>query len=169
MSTHTPSTIIAVTSGDARHDQVVDRATEVASQTGATVILFDLDAAISPLESPLPTDWSGQGEQEQFGDRLDPGDLDAAGQGALADRVRVVRAAGVAAFGWLPPKADGNALAEYAARQAADLVLVSTEDTDLIEALRQQPALDARAVAAGIDRPTKAPGERIHVEAVPPA
>ena len=158
-----------MTSGDARHDRVVDRAAEVASQTGATVILFDLDAAISPLESPLPTDWSGQGEQEQFGDRLDPGDLDAAGQGALADRVRVVRAAGVTAFGWLPPKADGKALAEYAARQAADLVLVSTEDTDLIDALREQPALDARAVAAASDRTTKAPGGRIHVEAVPPA
>jgi hypothetical protein len=132
-----PGTIIAVTSDEQRHRSVVERAATVASESGATVILFDINAgSLGPLESPLPTVLSAEGDQEQFGNRLDPGDLDAAGQGALADRVRVVRAAGIDAFGWLPDKADAQALARYAAEQAADLVLVSADDTDLIEGLR---------------------------------
>lgn len=131
-----PSTIIAVTSKETRHVPVLNRAAALGKEAGATVILFDLDADLGPFESPLPTDWSGEGEQQQFGSRLDPNDLDAAGQAALADRVRTVRSAGVDAFGWLPPKADASALVDYAAEQAADLVLVSTEDTDLINGLR---------------------------------
>lgn len=171
MSTHAPATIIAITSDEERHRAVMDRAAELASQSGATVILYDLGADLSPLESPLPTEWSGDGQEEQFGDRLDPGDLEAAGQGALADKVRAVRAAGVKAFGWLPDKADGSTLAEYAARQAADLVLVSTEDGELIDALR--PSVGAAAGAS----PAAAAGEAaagptatgLRVETVPPA
>ena len=146
--TMNPGTIIAVTSDDQRHRPVIDRAASLASETGATVILFDLDADLGPLESPLPTAWSGDGTEEQFGNRLSPGDLDAAGQSALADQVRVVRAAGVSAFGWLPPKADGPALAEYATDQHAEQVIVSSEDAELVEALR---------------------ATAIRVEAVPPA
>ncbi len=158
-----PSTIIAVTSKETRHLPVLDRAAALGKESGATVILFDLDADLGPFESPLPTNWSGDGEQQQFGSRLDPSDLDAAGQAALADRVRVVRASGVETFGWLPPKADASALVEYAAKQAADLVLVSTEDTQLIEALRASP----EASASEQDR-TDAATKHIRVEAVMP-
>src|SRR5215212_6523038 len=162
-STMKPNTIIAVTSDDARHRPVLDRAVSLANESGATVILYDLDADLGPLMSPLPTQWSGEGEQEQFGDRLEPNDLEAAGQGTLADQVRVVRAAGVKAFGWLPPKADAESLADYAARQSADLVLVSTEERDLVQAFKER-ATDGRGDRAGSrgDRP-------IHVEAIPPA
>src|SRR5215213_10952740 len=69
-STMKPNTIIAVTSDDARHRPVLDRAVSLANESGATVILYDLDADLGPLMSPLPTEWSGEGEQEQFGDRL---------------------------------------------------------------------------------------------------
>ncbi len=164
MSPEKPGTIIAVTSDDDRHRSVVERAATVASESGATVILFDIDAgSLGPLESPLPTVLSAEGEREQFGKRLDPGDLDAAGQGALADRVRVVRAAGVDAFGWLPDKADAQALAQYAAEQAADLVLVSADDTDLIEGLRGgEPASGSGQSGGGM-------GRRPQVEAVPAA
>jgi hypothetical protein len=158
-----PNTIIAVTSDDARHRPVLDRAVSLANESGATVILYDLDADLGPLMSPLPTEWSGEGEQEQFGDRLEPNDLEAAGQGTLADQVRVVRAAGVKAFGWLPPKADAESLAEYAARQSADVVLVSTEDKDLVEAFRRSASGD------GGDRARSSTGRSIEVEAVPPA
>ncbi len=164
MSPEKPGTIIAVTSDDDRHRSVVERAATVASESGATVILFDIDAgSLSPLESPLPTVLSAEGQGEQFGNRLDPGDLDAAGQGALADRVRVVRAAGVDAFGWLPDKADAQALAEYAAEQAADLVLVSADDTDLIEGLR------AGETGNGSDNGAGASRTGLQVEAVPAA
>jgi phosphopantothenate synthetase len=69
----------------------------------------------------------------------------------------------VKAFGWLPPKADAESLAEYAARQSADVVLVSTEDKDLVEALRRSATGDAR------DRARSRTGRSIEVEAVPPA
>ena len=171
MRTNPPATIVAVTSRSDRHRHVVDRAAAVASQTGATVILYAFDAAPSPLESPLPTGWSSDGTEEQFGDRLDPGDLDAAGQAAVADQVRAVRAAGVKAFGWLPPKAGAESLADYAARQRADLVLVSTEDADLVEALRSSVAAVPAGVAGGQgDRrePRNAADAGIRLEAVPP-
>ena len=127
----TLKTIIAVTTEDDSHRSVIDRAAGLASESKATLILYDLDADMGPLESPLPTAWSGDGEEEQFGDRLAPNDLEAAGRSALADQVRVVRAAGVEAFGWLPEKADADSLVQYATDQAADLVLVSIDDTTL--------------------------------------
>jgi nucleotide-binding universal stress UspA family protein len=154
------ATIVAVTSDDQRHLAVLARAAAAARERGATVILFDLDADLGPFESALPTAWSGDGEEEQFGSRLDAGDLDAAGQPRLAERVRALQEAGIQASGWLPPNADADALAEYAARQGADLVLLSTEDTDLIASLRSKASGDADTEP---DR-----GGGIHVEAVPP-
>jgi nucleotide-binding universal stress UspA family protein len=133
---NSPETIIAVTSDEPRHRKVLDRAAAVATETGATVILFDLDADLGPFESPLPTEWSAEGEEEEFSSRLSPPDLEAAGQAALADRVRALRAAGVKAFGWLPPKADGDELARYAQEQNADVVVLSAEDADLIDHLK---------------------------------
>ena len=127
----TLKTIIAVTTEDDSHRSVIDRAAGLASESKATLILYDLDADMGPLESPLPTAWSGDGEEDQFGDRLAPNDLEAAGRSALADQVRVVRAAGVEAFGWLPEKGDAESLVQYATNQAADLVLVSIDDTTL--------------------------------------
>jgi hypothetical protein len=159
--TKPPETIIAVTSDQARHRAVLDRAATVASESGATVILFDLDADLGPFESPLPTEWSGEGEEDQFGSRLDPPDLEAAGQAALADRVRALRAAGVKAFAWLPPKADAEALVRYAAEQRADVVLLSADDAELIDKL-QAATIDVQGHRGG-----RREAERIHVEAVP--
>jgi hypothetical protein len=157
-----PTTIIAVTSKEKRHAPVLDRATALGREAGATVILFDLDADMGPFESPLPTDWSGDGEEEQFGSRLDPNDLEAAGQAAMAGKVQAIRSAGVDAFGWLPSKADAASLVDYANQQAADLVVVSTEDTQLLEGLRattgERPEEEPQAAAAA----------GIRVEAVPP-
>jgi hypothetical protein len=169
--THVPSTIIAVTTEDDRHAMVIDRAADLAIETNATVILYNLDADMGPLESPLPTAWSGDGEEEQFGDRLDPNDLEAAGRSALADQVRVIRAAGIEAFGWLPPKADADALVEYATRQGAELVLVSTDDAALIDALHSTLPQAVRAATATKRRRGNrpAPSRRIRVEAVAPS
>ena len=153
-------TIVAVSSDDARHVPVLGRAAAAARERDARVILFDLDADLGPLESPLPTAWSGEGEEEQFGDRLDVADLEAAGQARFAKRVQWLRDAGIEASGWLPPKADADALAAYAARQGAELVILSTDDRDLIAAFKkaesQTEGGNARAV-------------QIHVEAVPPS
>jgi hypothetical protein len=149
MTNRRPNTIIAVTRREDDPEPVLERAAERATETGATVILYDIDASPSPLESPMPTNWSGDGEEEQFGQRLDTNDLEAAGQAQLADKVRALRAAGVDAYGWLPAKGDATTLVEYAQAQAADLVLVSGGDDDLAEALRSADGgpIDAEAVA----------------------
>jgi hypothetical protein len=147
--TPSPRTIIAVTTEDDRHAMVVDRAAGLAIQTNATVILYDLDADIGALESPFPKAWPGDGDDVQFGDRLDPNDLEAAGRRALADQVRVIRAAGIDAFGWLPPKPDADSLVEYASRQGAELVLLSTDDAGLIDALEPVGRIRVEAVAPG--------------------
>src|SRR2546423_3876997 len=119
-----PSTIIAITAEDDRFAHVRRRAIERARASGATLVLFDVDARPSLLESPLPTNWSGHGEEEQFGDRLSIQDLEAAGRRPIADQVREAQAAGVEAFAWLPDSADPDALREYAARQGAGLVVM---------------------------------------------
>jgi hypothetical protein len=155
--TRTPNTIIAVTTEDDSHRPVIDRAASLAAETKATVILYDLDADMGPLESPLPTAWSGDGEEEQFSDRLAPQDLEAAGRSRMADQVRMVRAAGLDAFGWLPAKADADTLVQYATKQRADLVLVSADDAEILDALRS-------GSTGGAD--DDGDGARVRVEAV---
>ena len=145
--TPTPRTIIAVTAEDDRHAMVVDRAAGLAIQTNATVILFDLDADIGASARPFPSARSGDGDEERFGDRLDPNDLEAAGRRSLADQVRVMRAAGIDAFGWLPPTPNADSLVECAARQGAELVLLSTDDAGLIDALEPVGRIRVEAVA----------------------
>jgi len=150
-----PAAIVAVTGDEPGRAAVVKRAAAVARDAGSTVILWDRDAAGSPLESPLPTDWSGDGEQEQFGDRLGPNDLVAAGREPLARQVGELRSAGLDAWAWLPDTADAEHLAAYAADQNADLVLVSADDDDLLADLRD------------LSRRDDAPASRLRVEAVP--
>lgn len=130
------TTIVALTGHDKPRQPLLDRAESLGRDTGASVILFDRDADLGPLMSSLPTGWSADGEEEQFGSRLNPEDLEAAGQAALAEQVQHLRAAGVRAFGWLPPKADAQSLAEYASKQGADTVLVSAEDKDFVDGLQ---------------------------------
>jgi hypothetical protein len=129
------ATIVAVTGHDRPRRRLLDRAESLGRDEGATVILFDRDADLGPLMSPLPTAWSADGEEEEFGDRLDPDDLEAAGQAALAEQVRGLRAAGVRAFAWLPSKVDAKSLAEYTVKQGAHKILISAEDQDLVDAL----------------------------------
>jgi nucleotide-binding universal stress UspA family protein len=124
------STVVAVAGEDGRFDHVWRRAVELARERGASLVLFDVDAKPSPLEDPLPTAWSADGEEEQYADREKAGkpltvaDLEAVGRGPLADRVREASAAGVEAFGWLPDETGADGLAEFAAREHAVLVVV---------------------------------------------
>ena len=151
------ATIVAVTAEDDSHAPVRKRAAEVARHVGSTVILWASDAAVGPFESPLPTNWSGDGETEQFGDRLGPNDLMAAGREPLARQVGELRKAGIDAWGWLPESADAEHLAAYAADQEAELVLVSAADNDLFADLHDVDAHDTEG---------RSP-RRAKVEAVP--
>jgi len=117
-----------VTGEDDRYEAVRSRASALAAGHG-TVILYDLDAG-GLFASPVPTAWSGEGEQEltdeESGprDRLGPDELDTAGRGAVAEQVRQLRSVGVDAWAWLPTSKDAKDLAAYAQRQGASLVLV---------------------------------------------
>jgi len=138
-------TVIAVTGEDDRFGPVRHAATDRARSEHATLILYDLDASESPLESPLPTEWSAEGTEDEVGDRLGPEELDAAGRAAIAEQVREARAGGVDAWGWLPNQADRDELIAYASRQPGAHVMVPKGDEDL--SLEDLP--EAEVVAAG--------------------
>jgi hypothetical protein len=140
MPDETTQTIVAVTGEDDRFAPVRSRATALAAGGHGTVILYDLDAG-GLFASPVPTEWSGEGQEElveeEAGprDRLDPDELDTAGRSAIAEQVRSMRAVGVDAWGWLPTTKDAGDLAAYAERQRATLVLVppQLEEPGLID------------------------------------
>lgn len=117
------------TAGAATRHAAVERA----RREGAGLVLYDLDATPSPLESPLPTNWSADGAEEQFGDRLGPSDLEAAGRGDLARDVRAVRALGVTAWAWLPESDDPGELVAYAVRCRASAIVVGVQEADRVE------------------------------------
>lgn len=124
-------TVIAVTGEDNRYEQVRATGLERARAEHATLILYDLDAAGSALESPLPTGWSADGTEEKVGDRLGPQELAAAGREAIARQVEEARRAGVDAWGWLPSDKGRDALVEYAGRQPGSRIVVPDGDPDL--------------------------------------
>lgn len=123
-------TIVAVTGEDDRYERVREEALERALEEHATLILYDMDAA-SPLESPLPTEWSAEGTEEAVTDRLGPEELEAAGRHAIAAQVRDARSAGADAWGWLPEDDGRETLVQYAATQPSPLVMVPDDEEDL--------------------------------------
>lgn len=124
-------TVIAVTGEDDRFKLVREAAMRRAKRDRATLILYDLDAVESPLESPLPTGWSAEGTEEEVGDRLGPEELEAAGREAIARQVLAARQRGLDAWGWLPSDKGRDALLEYAGRQPAAHIVVPEGDPDL--------------------------------------
>jgi hypothetical protein len=125
-------TVIAVTGEDDRYAPVRDQGVARALDEHATLILYDLDAGRNPLESPLPTEWSADGEEEAVGDRLGPDELEAAGRSPIAEQVRAAREAGVDAWGWLPENSDKETLLKYAANQPTPMVIVPDDEPDLV-------------------------------------
>jgi hypothetical protein len=126
-------TIIAVTGEDERFAPVLESAMQRARDEHATLVLYDLDAPQSPLESPVPTEWSAEGTEDDMGGRLGPEELEASGHAAIADQVRRARDEGLDAWGWLPEKADRETLLSFAADEPGALLLVpaGAEDLDL--------------------------------------
>ena len=140
-------TVIAVTGEDDRFEPVRKAALDRARSEHATLILYDIDASESPLESPLPTEWSAEGTEEEVGDRLGPEELEAAGRAPIAEQIREARAEGVDAWGWLPDKPDREQLIAYAAKQPGAHVLVPAGDEDLT--IEDMPDAEVIGVAKG--------------------
>jgi len=124
-------TVIAVTGEDDRYEPIRRAAIDRALADHATLILYDMDAATSALESPVPTGWSAEGTEEDVGDRLGPEELEAAGREAIARQVEDARARGLDAWGWLPSDTGREALLEYASREPAARVFAPEGDPDL--------------------------------------
>lgn len=118
-----PGTVLAYTAEDGRLDEIRRRGTELAREHGHRLVLYDVDAA-GVFQKPLPTDWSGQGAEGQFGDLLSPADLERAGRHALATQVAEARADGIDAWGWLPGDLGRDSLLEYVRRIGADVVVL---------------------------------------------
>src|SRR5690606_38705156 len=111
-----PTCIRAYTGENERYRPLDQQALQAAKEAGARLIYYDADAASrlgAAGASPLPTVWSADGEQEQFGNRLDPVHLEKAGRAWLRDTVVAARAEGVDAYGWLPSSNSAESLAEY--------------------------------------------------------
>jgi hypothetical protein len=124
-------TVIAVTGEDDRFAPVRRAAIQRARAEHATLILYDIDAVESPLESPTPTEWSAEGTEEDVGDRLGPEELEAAGREPIRRQVEDARRQGIDAWGWLPSDKGRDALVEYASREPGAIVLAPEGDPDL--------------------------------------
>ena len=139
--------IVVCTDDSGRHSGAVAEATRRAAETGARVILYDVTAA-GTMTSPRPNEWAGEGEQEVYDRPLDPVAIEKLGRHDFAVQVEQARAAGADAYGWLPDETGGAAIAEYAARENAGLILVPTslEDEQIVAELR-----DATSTASAVE------------------
>jgi hypothetical protein len=124
-----PTTIVAVVNDEEAADPVVQRATELGFERGARVVLYDVGASASMLESPLPTEFASDGPDRGAPRMLSADDLEAAGQAPLARRVRALVEAGIEAYGWLPDSNKPEDLTEYARAIGASGV-IATPDLD---------------------------------------
>lgn len=151
-----PTCIIAYTAEDDRFRAVREAAIETARESNAKLILYDFDAA-SSFSSPLPSNWSSEGAGELFPDLLEPEDLERAGRHKVAEQVLEAKSRGVNAYGWLPDKKSAEALAEYADKEGADLIMLPAE--------LQEPGLFDRWRGASVEKAAEETGRPIAVVA----
>ena len=104
-------------------ERLLGRATEIARERDSALVLYDLGATGSIFESPLPTAWSAEGEEEAIPPTLDADDLEALGGAKLAERLRALEGSGVRARAWLPENDSVDHLAVYTARIGAATIL----------------------------------------------
>lgn len=116
-------TIVAYAAEDGRLAALREVAVRRAHDESARLILYDVDAA-GFFQKPLPTDWSGEGSEGQFGDVLGPADLERAGRHAIAQQVADARAQGIDAWAWLPGDLGEADLADYLRKVNASVLLV---------------------------------------------
>lgn len=99
---------------------------EIALERGASLILYDWDAA-TVLGAALPTGWSAEGTDQDVPERLDVPALEAAGRSEIAAQVESATRRGIDATAWLPSSNGPDALLEYAQRQGASVIVIPEE------------------------------------------
>ena len=134
-----PTCIIAYTSEDNSFPEVRKAAMEAARQAEARLILYDIDAA-TPFAKPLPTDVSAEGGKDHVPNRLTVADLERAGRPEVMKQLQTALSMGIDAYAWLPGEVGGDALAEYANHENADLIMMPEEmqDPGLIDRIRNK-------------------------------
>jgi nucleotide-binding universal stress UspA family protein len=118
---------VVCTDETGRYDGAVAKALDRAADEGAKVILYNVTAPGSAFSNPRPNEWAGEGAREEFDRPLDAVALERLGRHEFALQVQSARQRGIDAYGWLPDKFGGDALAAYAAQQQADVVLLPAD------------------------------------------
>ena len=124
------SSLILVVTDDGRapaYSRTRRAAIELARTTGGRILFYDRSAEsrfVDPYASgPFTSDNDGS-----HGERmLEPAELRALGRGYLAEDVIEARAAGVAAWAWLPRRTGARAIGEAVERFGCDLIVVPAE------------------------------------------
>jgi nucleotide-binding universal stress UspA family protein len=142
--------LVVCTDETGRYDASIAKALDIATDQGAKVILYDVTAPGSAFSTPRPNEWAGEGAKEEYDRPLDPVALEKLGRHTLALQVQNARRRGVDAYGWLPEDFGGDALAQYAAQQQADLVLLP-HDLDAPE-ITDYFSLDTNAPGVKVER-----------------
>lgn len=141
---------VVATDETGRYAASVDKALQRATDEGARVILYNVTAPGSAFSDPRPNEWAGEGQKEEFEQPLDPVKLEQLGRHEFAMQVQSARQRGIDAWGWLPSDFGGDALAQYAAQQDADLVILPA---DLEEPeITQYFQLDESAAGLTVER-----------------
>lgn len=144
-----PSLIVAEVGEGGARDEVRRAAVGLAERVHARLVLYDADAD-SLLADPMPSNWSAEGAEDEFGDLLSPDDLEVLGRPELRAMVAEARERGVEAHGWLAGGRGIDSIEDYAERIAADLILVPADEAgrgpiadgeeDVLLAAREVPA-----------------------------
>lgn len=116
--TTSPTLIVAYVDDEGRYGYVADAASQMASTSTARLIFYAPGAGTGRTGEKLGTSHPGYFELE---------DLSEAGLGHLETQVRQARDVGVQAFAWVPDSDGATELADYAARQGADLIMLPAE------------------------------------------
>lgn len=138
---------VVCTDETGRYAASVAKALDLAADEGAKVILYDMTAPGSAFSTPRPNEWAGEGAAEEFDRPLDPVALERLGRHALALDVQRARQRGIDTYGWLPDDFGGEALAEYAGQQHADLVLLPNDlDEAAMDGIDSTPGITVERV-----------------------
>lgn len=128
------SPVVAVTADDDRYATTRREATRFAKESRARLVLYDWDAA-TVLGDPLPSEWSGQGAQNDLPPELTIANLEAAGRDGIARQVADAQREGLEAAAWLPSKPGADALLAFARERGAGTVFIPADlkSTGLLE------------------------------------
>ncbi len=146
-----PRVIVAQVGEGGTGREVREAAIALADQSHARLVLFDADSA-GVLSDPMPSNWSSDGADDEFGDLLSPADLDVLGRPELRDMVAAARERGLDAHGCLAGARGVDSITAYAERIGADVVLVPDEPAvpDALDLLEKEVLRAARDLPSSV-------------------